>query len=100
PKGAIRHLRPQAEAIARMEEGAAPALILFPRFGAQTAARGVGQAETFMRLTQASTHYVALGGAGFDALTGLVTKTPAAAIDYPDTDAAIELVETLWRQAA
>jgi hypothetical protein len=60
----------------------------------------VGQAETFMRLTQASTNYVALGGAGFDALTGLVTKTPAAAIDYPDTDAAIELVETLWRQAA
>lgn len=100
PKGAIRHLRPQAEAIARMGEGAAPALILFPRFGAQAAARGVGQAETFMRLTQASTNYVALGGAGFDALTGLVTKTPAAAIDYPDTDAAIELVETLWRQAA
>src|SRR6185503_16279456 len=33
PKGDIRHLRPNAEAIARMGEAARPALILFPRFG-------------------------------------------------------------------
>jgi hypothetical protein len=99
PKGAIRHLRPNAEALARMDEPAAPALILFPRFGEAAAARGVGQAETFMRLTQASTNYVALGRAGFDALTRLVA-TPAAAIDYPDTDTALDLVETLWKEAA
>jgi HprK-related kinase A len=99
PKGAIRHLRPNAEALARMDEPAAPALILFPRFGEAAAARGVGQAETFMRLTQASTNYVALGRAGFDALTRLVA-TPAAAIDYPDTDTALDLVETLWNEAA
>jgi len=99
PKGAIRHLRPNADALARMEEPAAPALILFPRFGEAAAARAVGQAETFMRLTQASTNYVALGRPGFDALTRLVA-TPAAAIDYPDTAAAIELVETLWSEAA
>jgi HprK-related kinase A len=99
PKGAIRHLRPNAEALARMDEPAAPALILFPRFGEAAAARGVGQAETFMRLTQASTNYVALGRAGFDALTRLVA-TPAAAIDYPDTEGALELVETLWKEAA
>jgi HprK-related kinase A len=34
PKGTIRHLVPRTEAIARMAEPAAPALILFPRFGA------------------------------------------------------------------
>lgn len=100
PKGTIRHLRPQAEAIARMDEPARPALILFPRFGAAAAARAVGQAEVFMRLTQASTNYVALGRAGFDALTGLVGAVPAAAIDYPDTDAALDLVGTLWQAAA
>jgi HprK-related kinase A len=30
PKGTIRHLRPNADAIARMDEAARPALILFP----------------------------------------------------------------------
>jgi len=100
PKGVIRHLRPNDKAIGGMGKGAKPALILFPRFGSGSDARPVGQAEVFMRLTQASTNYVALGGSGFDALTGLVRSCPAAAIDYPDTDTAIALVDELWRAAA
>jgi HprK-related kinase A len=100
PKGAIRHLRPNARALVGMDVPAVPALILFPRFGEAAAVRGVGQAEIFMRLTQASTNYVSLGGAAFDALTRLVGACPAAALDYPDTDTAIELVDTLWEQAA
>jgi hypothetical protein len=54
----------------------------------------------FMRLTQASTNYVALGRRGFDALTRLVTTIPALAIDYPDTASAIGLVEDFWRERA
>ena len=98
PKGTIRHLRPNARALAAMDEPARPALILFPRFGEAAAVRAVGQAEIFMRLTQASTNYVALGGAGFDALTRLVAACPSAALDYPDTDTALQLVDTLWEQ--
>ena len=100
PKGEIRHLRPNLRALSAMDVPARPALILFPRYGEAAAARSVGQAEIFMRLTQASTNYVALGAAGFDALTGLVSDCPAAAIDYPDAPTAIEMVETLWAQAA
>ncbi|MEA3043253.1 MAG: hypothetical protein QOJ53_540 [Sphingomonadales bacterium] len=100
PKGDIRHLRPNSEAIARMGEGAAPALILFPRFGEAAAVRGVGQAEVFMRLTQASTNYVALGRRGFDALARLVQTVPALAIDYPDADTAIGLVDDFRRELA
>lgn len=98
PKGRIRHLRPNAEAIARMDEAAPPALILFPRFdtGFERAVRPVGAAEVFVRLTQASTNYVALGERGFDALTGLVAAVPAQAIDYSDTEMALGLVEGLW----
>ena len=95
PKGTIRHLKPRADAIARMREPARPALILFPRFGSEPAMRPVGPAEVFVRLTQASTNYVALGRRGFDALSALVGACPAVAIDYPDTDGAITLVETL-----
>jgi HprK-related kinase A len=100
PKGDIRHLRPNHEAVARMREGARPALILFPRFGAEPAVRAVGQAETFMRLTQASTNYVALGETGFTALTRLVRAVPALAIDYPDTAAALGLVEDFGQELA
>lgn len=96
PKGTIRHVRPDAQAIARMREAAAPALIVFPRFGHQAQVRPVGAAEAFMRLTQASTNYVTLGQRGFDALTGLVGACPAVAIDYPDGEAALELIDLIW----
>jgi HprK-related kinase A len=98
PKGHIRHLRPREEAIARMTEPALPALILFPSFGRdmEKAVRPVGEAEVFVRLTQASTNYVALGERGFGALSSLVKGVPARAIDYPDTASALALVEELW----
>ncbi|HEV2746151.1 MAG TPA: HprK-related kinase A [Allosphingosinicella sp.] len=102
PKGAIRHLRPNQEALARMAEPAAPALLLFPRFGRDLSPelRPVGAAEAFVRLTQASTNYVALGEAGFTALTGLIGAVPAHAIDYPDTESALALVDRLWKDLA
>jgi len=99
PKGTIRHLRPAADAVARMAEPAEPALILFPRFGSGGAAeaREVGAAEVFVRLTQASTNYVALGRRGFDALTRLVSTVPARAIDYGTSEEGVSLVEEQWR---
>jgi HprK-related kinase A len=96
PKGTIRHLVPDAAALAAMDAPARPALILFPSFGYDSATRDVAQSEVFVRLTQASTNYVAMGERGFDALTALVQGVPARAIDYPDTDSAIALVEAAW----
>jgi HprK-related kinase A len=97
PKGDIRHLVPPADAIARMDEPAMPALLLFPRFGFDPAARPVPASEAFMRLTQASTNYTALGEAGFRALTRLVKSVPQVAIDYPDGETACDQVEALWQ---
>ncbi len=101
PKGRIRHLRPNPEAVARMREPARPVMILFPRFGQglEPAVRDVGSAEAFMRLTQASTNYVALGERGFDSLTRFVGTLPAKAIDYSGTAEAESLIETLWTGA-
>ena len=96
PKGDLCHMVPDMAAIATMNVPAPPALILFPRFGHAAETRDVGQSEAFVRLTQASTNYVALGESGFDALTKLVTSVPAKAIDYPDTETALNLVESLW----
>jgi HprK-related kinase A len=98
PKGSIRHMRPREDAIAGMRTAARPALLLFPRFGVAPDVRPVGPAETFVRLTQASTNYVALGEAGFACLARFVAEVPGKAVDYPDTDAAIERVERLWAE--
>ena len=100
PKGTIRHLRPSPDAILRMTEPARPALLLFPRYGFKEEVREIGQAEIFVRMTQASTNYVNLGEAGFTALTGFVGKTPARAVDYPDGPSAMALVERLWQELA
>ena len=100
PKGDIRHLVPPSDAIARMAERAKPALLLFPRYGYEPAIREVPPSETFIRLTQASTNYVALGEAGFEALSKFVQDVPARAIDYRTGDEAIELVERLWGELA
>lgn len=100
PKGDIRHLAPPRDAIMRMQERAKPVLLLFPRYGFDPAIRTIGAGETFMRLTQASTNYVALGEAGFAALTHFVQQVPARAIDYQSGEQAARLVEQLWDELA
>lgn len=100
PKGDIRHMVPPSNAISRMAEGGKPALLLFPRYGFTADVRDVAAAETFMRLTQASTNYVALGEAGFTALTRFVKTVPVRAIDYQSGKEAVDLVERLWSELA
>ncbi len=97
PKGTIRHLVPDAAAVAAMDVPAMPALLLFPRYGAAPGVRSIGAGEAFVRLTQASTNYVALGEAGFDAMTRFARDVPRVALDYPDTRAALAQVEDVWR---
>jgi HprK-related kinase A len=96
PKGDIRHMVPDARAIAEMDVPAKPALLLFPRYGFDAAIRPVPPGEAFIRMTQASTNYVALGEAGFTALTGLIRAVPSVALDYPDGASAVVQVEALW----
>lgn len=100
PKGDIVHLIPPMEAVLRMAEPARPALLLFPRFGFARDVRPVGQGEAFMRLTQASTNYVTLGEAGFEALHRFVSRVPAMAVDYESGAQALEIVDALWSELA
>jgi HprK-related kinase A len=99
PKGDLRHLRPNADAIARMDEPATPALILFPQYGADADVVGLGQAELFVRLTQGSTNYIALGERGYQTLTRLITTVPGAMFSYPDTESGLRIVEQFWSEA-
>ena len=99
PKGELRHLRPCAQAIERMDEPALPALILFPSFGFAPASAGVGRSELFMRLTEGSTNYVALGQPGFEMMLRLAETVPAARFAYPDSATGIAIVEQFCGEA-
>jgi HprK-related kinase A len=98
PKGDIRHLVPPRHSVARMDVSAQPALLLFPRFGHAPELRDMGQSEVFVRLTQASTNYVALGEAGFRALTRFVDQVPVRAMDYQSADQAAEMIDKMWSE--
>lgn len=100
PKGSIRHLVPSVEALEASSQPAKPALLLFPRFGYDKTIREIGKSEIFVRLTQASTNYVALGEPGFKALTSFVDAVPARAIDYQSGDEAEALIDQLWDELA
>jgi HprK-related kinase A len=100
PKGDICHLVPPIEAVRAMTVPAKPSLLLFPSFGYEPVVRDIGASEVFMRLTQASTNYVALGEAGFTALTQFIKTVPARAIDYRDGTEAEALVDQLWSELA
>ncbi|MEP2103026.1 MAG: HprK-related kinase A [Parasphingorhabdus sp.] len=97
-KGDIRHIVPPLDAVNRMADTAKPALLLFPRFGYDPVLRDMGKSEIFVRLTQASTNYVALGETGFRSLTRFVDTVPTKAMDYQSSDQAEELIDGLWSQ--
>ena len=96
PKGDIRHLVPRVDAIARMDEPATPALMLFPEYGGEPGLRPVPPSEAFLRLTESSTNYVALGEPAFAALVQLVRSVPAVAIGYGSSREGMAAVEALW----
>lgn len=96
PKGTIRHMVPRADAITRMDEPAMPALLLFPTFGGEPGLRAVPPSEAFMRLTESSTNYVALGEPAFAALTDLIARVPAVAIGYGSSAEGMAAIESLW----
>lgn len=99
PKGELRHLRPNTEAIARMDEPARPALILFPSYGFDPASDGVSRSELFMRLTEGSTNYIAMGEPGFERMLALAETVPAARFAYPDSETGIAIVEQFCAEA-
>jgi len=51
-----------------------------------------------MRLTQASTNYVALGERGYAALTRFVDTVPAFGVDYASGAEGLATVERLWAE--
>jgi len=96
-KGSVAHMRPPATSIARDDEAAPPAWILFPRFraGAPLEVAPRGRAQTFMAVVDNAFNYHVLGGAGFDAVAALMDRCTCFDLTYGDLGEAVAAVDRI-----
>ncbi len=95
-KGAVAHMRPPADSVARMREPARPAWLIFPRFepGAATRLSFRDKGSAFMRLVTQSFNYAALGRTAFERTADLLERSRTYDFVYSRLD---DAVETLGR---
>jgi len=100
-KGTIGHLAPPAASVARADEPALAAWVVFPRFeaGAATSLTPVSKAQTFMRLIDNAFNYALLGERGFEVLARLVDDCEGSDFVYSRLDEAIALFDGMSAEA-
>jgi len=96
-KGNVAHVRPPADAVARMDESAQPAWVVFPTWAAGTPARWEehGKAEAVLRVADHSLNYPIMGEQGFDMLVRLADECACLEFEYGDLDEAIAAFDEL-----
>jgi hypothetical protein len=94
-KGVISHLRPPADSVARMDEPARPAAVMFIAFEPGQAAERIAfsKARAFYYLADNSLNYQTRGRDGFDELARLIDSCGCYAMRYSRLDDAIPIVE-------
>jgi HprK-related kinase A len=95
PKGTIGYVRPSRDAIAAAPEPVRPVAVVFPHYvpGAAPGLQEMGKAAAFIALTACSVNYREFGAAGFGAIGRLVGERPMLNATYPDTAAAVALLD-------
>jgi HprK-related kinase A len=96
-KGAIAHMKPPADSVARALESARPAWIIFPQYQAGAAATlaPVAPARAFMDLAGNAFNYSLLGADGFDAMAGLIDASALYQFTYSSLDDAVDVFSRL-----
>lgn len=99
-KGAVAHMRPPADSVARRMECAPPAWLIFPKFerGATLALEPVGKAHAFMEMVRHAFNYGFLGAGAFDALVGLVDRCDTLRAGYGSLEQVVPAVNALVEQ--
>jgi len=87
----IGHLRPQREHVARSQEPASPAWLIFPRYvpGAVTELKPIPRGESFIRLARLTVNYSVLADKGFECLAAVVEQCECFEFTYSRLDEAI-----------
>lgn len=101
-KGLVAHLKPPADSIARSDETARPAWVIFPQYSAGAAATmtALAPGRAFMQLAENAFNYSLLGEAGFDLLGNLIDGSDCYHFRYSVIDEAIEQFARLAPKSA
>jgi HprK-related kinase A len=101
-KGDVAHLAPPAGATARRHQPAAPALVLFPQFGAGEALdlEPMPKSRAFAKVSANSFNYGLLGRRAFDALGRIVGACDVYRLTYGDLGEAIGAIDGLIDERA
>lgn len=96
-KGTVAHMQPPRDSVARAQETARAAWVIFPRFQADAPTRleSVSQSRSFMRIADNSFNYSLLGTRGFDTLTKLVNQCQCYDFTYSELDEAVATFDRL-----
>jgi HprK-related kinase A len=96
-KGRVAHLRPPSDSVARAQEPAVPAWVVFPRYqaGAATSLTAVSRGRAFLRLADNGFNYSLLGVKGFETLGRLVDCCSCYELIYGDLEEVTSLLKSL-----
>jgi len=101
-KGSIAHLQPLAEHVARLDEPATPAWVVFPQFSADapTAITPLPRPATLLDLMGQSFNAEQLGLPAFRALTAMLAQSTCHHVSFGSLGAALQAIDHLTQTQA
>ncbi len=98
-KGTVAHLRPPVDSVARVDEKARAAHIVFPRWraGAKTRLSHHSKTDAFMHAANHAFNYSLLGRRGFELNADLIESCACWDFEYSQLDEALRAFEELVR---
>ena len=99
-KGDIAHMRPPLESVTSLNETAAPAMLVFPRYQADTELKSSaeGKGHAFVELIRHAFNFPVLGPQGFEAIDRLINQVETYRITYSSFDQVLPEIDRLWPQ--
>jgi hypothetical protein len=96
-KGTVAHLKPPADSVARADEAARPAWVIFPQYkpGESAQLTPMSKAPAFMRVAENTFNYSLIGGRGFSALAKFIDSSDCFEFSYGELEEAIALFSVL-----
>ncbi len=97
-KGSVAHMRPPTASVMAIDQRVRPAMLVFPRFGADEAlsSRPEGRAHALVELTRHAFNASVLAGEGFEALCRFIENVETHRITYSSFDQVLPEIERLW----
>lgn len=101
-KGTVAHMRAPMESIARAQEPAPPAWVIFPKYEAGSAGRltPMPKGNAFMELAESAFNYSNLGEEGFRVLADIIDRSDCYRFSYSSLDEAVAIFSALEPHAA